>query len=315
MAFSATIDKTGIFPVITLKDEGNICEAVVYSFGALLNAFSVVTAYGKTNVIDGFTSPQNAVENITNGFKSAKLSPFVCRMNDGKYSFHEADYTIDKFYLGSSAIHGLLFNAPFTVKNAGADEKNAFVTLEYIYSKKEEGFPFAFSMRVNYVLSSNNTLTLTTTVINTGESSMPLSDGWHPYFCLGNTVNNLQVTFNSKKIVEFNDQLIPSGKMLPYTEFNSFKVFGDTFLDNCFAADGTEIIHCTIKDTTSGLQLDILPDASYPYLQIYTPPHRKSIAIENLSSVPDAFNNGIGLIVAKPGEVCSFTTCYQLSLL
>jgi len=62
------------------------------------------------------------------------------------------------------------------------------------------------------------------------------------------------------------------------------------------------------------LQLNIIPASSYPYLQIYTPPHRDSIAIENLSSAPDAFNNRIGLIIAKPNEKYVFTTTYQLNV-
>jgi aldose 1-epimerase len=47
-------------------------------------------------------------------------------------------------------------------------------------------------------------------------------------------------------------------------------------------------------------------------LQIYTPEDRKSIAIENLSSAPDAFNNGMGLLVLEPGETKMFTTTYQI---
>ena len=67
------------------------------------------------NIIDGFSSPQDAKENITNGFKSAKLSPFVCRIANGKYVFNDHEYKIDKFYLGEEAIHGLLFDAVFSI--------------------------------------------------------------------------------------------------------------------------------------------------------------------------------------------------------
>jgi aldose 1-epimerase len=69
---------------------------------------------------------------------------------------------------------------------------------------------------------------------------------------------------------------------------------------------------CVIKDEGKGLSVEIFPDKSYPYLQIYTPEDRKSIAIENLSSAPDAFNNGMGLLVLEPGETKVFTTTYQI---
>jgi aldose 1-epimerase len=58
--------------------------------------------------------------------------------------------------------------------------------------------------------------------------------------------------------------------------------------------------------------LEISPEGSYPFLQIYTPPHRQSIAIENLSAAPDAFNNKMGLIVLTAGEEKTFRTLYAI---
>jgi aldose 1-epimerase len=65
---------------------------------------------------------------------------------------------------------------------------------------------------------------------------------------------------------------------------------------------------CVVRNPKRKVQLEIYPEKSYPYLQIYTPDHRKSIAIENLSAAPDAFNNGLGLKVLEPGEAATFTT-------
>src|SRR4051794_23995217 len=109
MSFSVQIDEEDLFPVIKLKDNRNKTEAEIYSFGALLNAFTVEVKNRKGNVIDGFASPADAKRNITKTFKSAKLSPFVCRLQKGEYNFDGEAYTIDKFYLDSEAIHGLLF--------------------------------------------------------------------------------------------------------------------------------------------------------------------------------------------------------------
>ena len=70
-----------------------------------------------------------------------------------------------------------------------------------------------------------------------------------------------------------------------------------------------------LRDENSGLQLTIKAGQSYPYLQVYTPPHRKSIAVENLSSPPDAFNNGMSLIIAKPGRLTTSARLIFFSLL
>lgn len=314
MPFSISLTTQESETIITLKDDTTRCEAEIYSFGALLNKFSVPVNDKEINVIDGFTSVDDAKENISNGFKSTKLSPFVCRLTKGEYKFNHSNYKIDKFYMGDSAIHGLLFDQSFVVTDKGADDNKAFVVLSYSYNKTNEGFPFPFSMEVTYTLTTNNSLTLTTQVINKSNSDMPLSDGWHPYFTLDTKVDELFVQFNSKRMVEFDDKLVPTGNYLPYNNFNTAKKFGDTFLDNCFELNETGIGACSLKNESNGLQLNIIPGASYPYLQIYTPPHRNSIAIENLSGAPDAFNNGIGLIIAKPNEAYSFTTTYQLSV-
>src|SRR5438105_286429 len=117
MSFSIHIDEKDLFPVVKLKDKSNNTEVEIYSFGALLNAFNVEGKNGKANVIYGFTSPTDAKKNISKTFKSAKLSPFVCRLQKGKFSFDGGVYKIDKFYLGSEAIHGLLFDALFSIKD------------------------------------------------------------------------------------------------------------------------------------------------------------------------------------------------------
>ena len=84
--------------------------------------------------------------------------------------------------------------------------------------------------------------------------------------------------------------------------FSNPKFLDDTFLDNCFLLNENNKPACVLRNNKSGLELTIQPDKSYPYLQVYTPEHRNSIAIENLSAAPDAFNNKIGLIILKPGE-------------
>jgi len=235
-------------------------------------------------------------------------------MKNGEYKFDGRTHKIDKFYLGDAAIHGLLFDESFTVKEKTANKDSASVTLGYTYNKTNEGFPFVYTVLVTYTLAENNKLTLTTAITNTGDTDMPLSDGWHPYFTLGVPVNELMVQFNSKRMVEFDEDLLPTGEYIAYNTFNEIKHFGETVLDNCFELHATNTAACILKNEVTGLQLSITPSEAYPYLQIYTPPHRKSMAIENLSSAPDAFNNRIGLIVLKPGEEKVFSTVYEVSI-
>jgi aldose 1-epimerase len=99
---------------------------------------------------------------------------------------------------------------------------------------------------------------------------------------------------------------------LPIVNFNSPEIFGNTFLDNCFLVNDNDKPACILTNTKTGLRLIINPGKSYPYLQVYTPDHRNSIAIENLSAVPDAFNNKIGLTILNAGESVSFETSFSI---
>ena len=115
---------------IILKDSASGTSAEVFVFGALLNKFSFVKNGEESNVINGFEDVADAEKNITNGFKSAKLSPFVCRVKDGEYSFEDKNYTLHKFYLNKEAIHGLVYDALYEAKDFGASDEEAFVILE-----------------------------------------------------------------------------------------------------------------------------------------------------------------------------------------
>ncbi|KAA3635266.1 MAG: hypothetical protein DWQ02_10115, partial [Bacteroidetes bacterium] len=59
--------------------------------------------------------------------------------------------------------------------------------------------------------------------------------------------------------------------------------------------------------TEEGKKLIMDCGGDFPYLQVYTPPHRNSIAIEPMTCPPDVYNNGVGLIELIPGAESSFT--------
>jgi aldose 1-epimerase len=311
MPFSVEINEQEIFPIIYLKNDEENSSAEIYSFGALLNAFKINNSI---NIIDGFSSPQDAEDNITNGFKSAKLSPYVCRTAKGKYVFKDHEYNIGKFFLGEEAIHGLLYDAVFSIIDSGANNDEAFVTLEYQYGNTNEGFPFKYNCIVNYSLQKNNSLTLTTSIENNSETEMPVCDGWHPYFTLHSKINELTLQLNADKMLEFNEALLPTKKIISYTRFQQPEILSSTILDNCFLLNENDKPACVLKNTKSGLELTIKPDKSYPYLQLYTAEHRNSIAIENLSAAPDAFNNKMGLTILQCAEKILFTTTYSVAL-
>ncbi|WP_165090097.1 aldose 1-epimerase [Neisseria yangbaofengii] len=289
------------------------CRAEIYTFGALLNRYEIMQSDGTWfNAVNGHESPQQCRQALTDGFRSAKLSPFACRVRHGKYVFEGRHYQLDgKFQAADHALHGLMYDLDFTVVESGADAQSAWVELAADYRQDDSGYPFAYRLNIVYRLASDG-LSVTTGATNTGNRAMPLADGWHPYFMLGGKVDDWTMQLNSSERLEFDQDLVANGNILPDTRFQTALSMQGITLDNSFVLADFDKPACVLSG--ENLQLRIYPDSGYPYLQIYIPPTRDSIALENLSGAPDCFNNGLGLQVLQAGETQTFSTRYVLSL-
>ena len=316
--FAIDLNSENGFEKIVLKDTlSKTFVEIIPSCGAILHAFTVFHNDVFINIIDHYENMADFSNNVTSkGFKSCKLSPFACRINKATYHFGEKEYHVEKFLLNGSALHGILYDAPFTVLEQFADESSVGVTMKFSYTGTDKGYPFHYDCLIAYHLKKDNELTIVTEIINKDQGLIPIQDGWHPYFSLGGKIDDLQLEFQSKEMLVFDEALLPTGEMKPYTAFNSIKKIADSSFDNCFTLNFAECQPlCVLRDPVEKLQIEIRPDKHYPYLQIYTPPHRNSIAIENLSAPPDTFNNKIDLITLQPGENIIFSTTFKITSL
>ena len=296
--------------IITLADLTNDTTVELFSFGSLLNSFIVKTAQGKKELVDGFSSIEAATAEMTPAFKSAFLSPFTCRMNKGEFQHAGESYQVEKFFLPPHAIHGLVFDASFQLAELDTHPDYCSATFTYTYNKEDKGYPFQYHISNCWKLTYHNELSVTTTVTHNNESPIPYAQGWHPYFTLGDdTIDKATLQFSTDKIVAFDDTLLPIGHLEEDARFVEPILLKDISLDNCFQFMDTANASCVLANDI--LQLHIKPASSYPFLQVYTPPHRNSIAIENLSGAPDCFNNGLGLQLIAPNTPAVFSTTYQ----
>lgn len=311
------IEESGFEKIILKNGITHNYAAILPQCCAMLHEFVVEQDNVQINVIDSYQSFEEFKDLLKEkGFMGCKLSPFVCRLNNGKYTFGENEYSIQKSSPAKHSLHGLLYDKAFIITSETANESNASVTMKYEYRADDPGYPFNYDCIVTWKLESENKLTVTTECINKDEGLIPMQDGWHPYFTLSNSINDLQLEFQTKNMVEFNSELIPTGKVIDYTKFSTIEKLGDTFLDNCFTLDTQECQPlCVLRNPKKNIEIQFFPGESYPYLQIYTPPHRRSIAIENISGAPDGFNNGMGVITLEPGQSTLFKTSYKIQFL
>jgi aldose 1-epimerase len=317
MSFSIRHSQEQGLDLIHIQDESTgTVISVLPGYGATLHAFIVRTRNGSPfNVIDNYSDLNELQAEMGRSFKGPKLSPFPCRISAGKYLFDGKEFHFSRLFGDGSAIHGLIYDKPFRIVEQTAGEQYGAIVMEYAYQKDDPGYPFVYDCRVSYILHADSMLEVVTAVTNLDQSIIPIADGWHPYFRLGGKVDDWRMQFHSAAMVEFDRQLIPTGKLLQYTAFETPRPIGDSFLDNCFSLKpGLVSAACEIYNEENGLAVLLFPDTSYPYLQLYTPPSRASIAIENLSGAPDCFNNKMGLTLLAPGRSQIFTVRYKVGV-
>lgn len=314
MPFSIQKKQSGGLDLIVLRnDELGTTAEIIPASGALLHAFTVNTADGPLNIIDNYRNAAELGRELSMNYKSAKLSPFPCRIADARYEFNGRHYEFAKKFMDGSAIHGLLFNKPFIVAHEKAGSDEATVVLSYHYMKDDPGYPFTYVCEISYTLEKTCDLRISTTVTNYDAVQIPVADGWHPYFRLGGKVNDWQMQFSADRMLEFNEALIPTGRFIVDTYFKELRPIGERTLDNCFFLPSNSASPCCVLyQPQKKLRLEFYAGAGYPYLQVYTPDDRESIAIENLSAAPDAFNNHMGLTVLDTGESATFNLMYRV---
>ena len=240
---------------------------------------------------------QTLIKNLSpldykNTYASSILFPFANRIKDGTYIYNNKTY---KFLVNeapnNNALHGLVFDKTFDVIDETTAENSASVKLLYKEDKKSEGFPFTYSIQLEYRITET-TLDLNVEVKNTDSETFPFTLGWHPYFLSSNLSESL-LSFESTKKMVFSDRMITTE-----TTNNpdpSEMLLKDKQLDDCWALDKTKI-----EFATPNYNLSINSSEENCFLQAYTPPLVNVIAIEPTTGVSDSFNNKIGLKTLAP---------------
>lgn len=260
------------------------------------------------DVIDGYKSEEDSNENLFSSFKGSNLYPFPNRIEGGRYRFKEQDFQFEcNFPDENNAIHGLMFNQPFDVIAKEDGDIGCTLILRYIVKEHLEVYPYKNMIEVDYRWSEDNQFECITKITNLSDDSMPVGHGWHPYFCVDDLpIDDLDIQFPSREIMIVTDKGIPTGETKDYKDFNSLNRLGETKFDDCFIleSDNNEA-DIIIKSKKNNISYTIWQQTGihkYNYLQVYTPPSRKSIAFEPMTCSPNAFNNGNGLIILGPQE-------------
>ena len=305
------------------RDDGAELE-ILSGYGGGLNAWRVpaaqndasITGSDKLDLLFGYRVGDDIYKIGPDTNAGCRLAPFPGRTAYAKFTWNGNTYAlINNVSWAPHALHGFLQNKEWKFENFESDSESCTAVFTCDWPGAFAGFPFPFKA-TNKVTFTGESYAVEATVQNIGKALMPYSEGWHPYYSLGEKVDCLKMTLPESKLALLDQADLPSGNFKDDIRFVGGRAIGDEFINDCFCL-GSDFSSATAQSQTQAHvfleggagKLDIWQQAGqeqYNAIQIYTPPTRASIAIEPMTSEPDALNHHRGLIEIPPGESRNF---------
>lgn len=239
------------------------------------------------------------------------LFPFPNRLAHGRFTFEGREYQLPlNESTGTHAIHGYTPRAKWRVIGAGGERGHAFVSGQLQMSKdlSTGTWPGDFVITVTYELHPT-ALVVECLVENVGAGPMPFGLGYHPYFAIPDvpdaTADEMTLHAPTGELWEANAG-IPTGKRLPVPgefDYRAAQPIGGTHLDTLYATGTTLPTVSRLGHPRSAGTLHVSAPADFRELVLFTPPHRKAVAIEPYTCASDAAHlpDG-GFRVLAPGQ-------------
>jgi aldose 1-epimerase len=271
------------------------------------------------DLLDGYCHENELTEQLY--FKNSKLSPFANRVAQGRYTFDNISYQLpfDK-QAAPHALHGFVWAMPFEVIAQYHSNADNWAILQATYKpfdfranaqlydlmpQLHKGYPFAFTLNMAYKISKNG-FSCHTQLHNIGSHNLPYVDGWHPYFKLQlPSIDACYLQLPPVKQLLCAPCLIPNGEIAAFEAYHDLQAIGNTTFDTSFLIkpqSNKSRYETVLYNPQHKQKITLWQNEAYGYLQLYTPPHRQSIAIEPMSAAPDAFNNQMGLGIVPPKQ-------------
>jgi aldose 1-epimerase len=199
-------------------------------------------------------------------------------------------------------IHGLLAAAPgWSVSGRDSTDDGGTIEARFDFAAHEglmRAFPFSHELGIDVTLAGP-TLTIATTVKATGDSPVPVSFGYHPYFRLpGVDRADWEIEIPVRERLLLDDRMLPTGEREPVA-IASGPLGARTFDDAYVApADSTPF-----AVTGGGRRIEVAFADGYPYAQVYAPADDDVIALEPMTAPTNALvAGGAELPQVGPGD-------------
>lgn len=296
-----TFSPTGDQYALRLESDGHVVTAIVTELAAGLRGLQV-DGDAVAETFAEHESPPSAC-GIT-------LVPWPNRVDGGIWHLDGAEQKLDITEVAKgNASHGLL---RYTAYRPVSVEPHAVTQAASVFP--QHGYPFRLDTTVRHELVLDG-LIVTHTVTNRGPGRAPFAVGSHPFLRVGShDPATLRVTLDAATRFETNVRSIPVGTSpvagTPF-DLTGSPLVGDLDIDTCYrdiAQDpsGHRVTTLTAPD---GSSTAMWQDASFPYVQVFTPRNFPrdgvkglAIAAEPMTAPANALASGESLIWLDEGE-------------
>jgi galactose mutarotase-like enzyme len=199
-------------------------------------------------------------------------------------------------------IHGLISAAPgWEMDSKSSTPDGGTIAARFDFAEQEalvRAFPFPHRVGMEVTLA-DSMLTIATTVEATGDATVPISFGFHPYFRLPGVDRadwNVQIPVRERLLLD--ERMLPTGQR-EEVEVEPGPLGSRTFDDAYVAPPGDE----PLAVAGGGIRIEVAFDSAYPYAQVYAPADDDVIALEPMTAPTNALlTGGSELPLAHPGE-------------
>jgi len=209
-------------------------------------------------------------------------------------------------------IHGLLAAASgWQVERHEAAGDRAVLAARFDFAARDDlmaAFPFPHQLLFEATLTAT-TLTIATTVSASGDATVPISFGYHPYLRLpGIDRSGWEIEIPVRERLELDEQMLPTGER-EQVEVESGSLGSRTFDDGYVAP----VEAAPFVLAGGNRRIDVSLEEGYPYAQVYAPEDDDVIAYEPMTAPINALvEGGPDLPLLAPGD--DYRTTFSIAV-
>jgi aldose 1-epimerase len=274
-------------------------SAWITEAGATLRAFVV----DGRDVLWGFPK-----EEMTSAGRGQVLAPWPNRLADGAYQFNgrRGKASLDEPER-RNAIHGLVRWRPFEFERRSASEVGCTCRLA-----AEPAYPWWVAVEVDYSVTPAS-LTVRTTATNLNDAPAPFALGFHPYFASpSGKADDLTLSLPASIKLTLDERGLPIGSTpiagSPLEALHGgLTLAGKRFDDDFTGLDCSDGRWRARIEMSDAAPLTVWADETFRHVMVFTadtlapPDTRRALALEPMTSPPNALASGEDLIVLEPG--------------